>query len=127
MPAYLKPGLRVPVWLNVDEHDDPRPTFYSRVLTMPEQEALGEAIDTMHASTDQTTADLFARGRALLCEYIDSWEHLPADFSFELLSYAEVRQLLHKIAYGQFTDPVEKKECERPPSSAAENCAESAA
>lgn len=109
MPAYCKPGLRVPVWLEIDKDDNPRPTFFSRVLTMAEQEELGNAIDALHDDTSQTTGELFGKACELLEKYIDGWEHLPEDFEFRKLSYAEVRQLLNRVAFGQFLEPIEKK------------------
>ena len=110
------------MWLEIDRQDDPRPTFYSRVLTMHEQQELGTAIDAMHEDREQSTAELFERGQDLLASYIDGWEHLPEDFSFAKLSYAEVRQLLNKVAYGQFLEPVEKKDLELRPSFVAGSC-----
>lgn len=128
MPAYLQPGLRVPVWLRIDEKVEPRPQFWSRVLTMAEAVELGGAIDDMHEDVEGlTTRQLFDRGQELLKQYVDGWEHLPEDFTLDQLMYSELRELLIAISAHQWLEKIEKKELESRPSYVQANCASAAA
>ena len=112
MPLYLKPNMRAAISLRIDEHDDPRPTFYARALSMDEQIALGNKIDEMHSPevvANKTLSQLFDDAIQLLERYIDDWDNLPDDFSLRNLTYHEVRELLSKVAYGQSLNFEEKK------------------
>lgn len=108
MPVYLKPGVRVALVLDIDQKDDPKPTFFAKALTKAEQIELGELIDRLHEGVE-TTEQLLAKAYQLLDRYIDCWENLPDDFSLENLVYAEVRELLRKLQFGQSLTFEEKK------------------
>ena len=111
MPIYAKPAMRAKIWLDVDEHDEPRPVFYSRALTLEQQIELSDAIDALHQDLEGiTNREFFERGLRLLGESIDSWEHMPEGFELRLLSYSEIRELLRKVAYAQSLTFAEKKD-----------------
>jgi hypothetical protein len=109
VPCYMRPGLRAPVWLDADKDITPRPTFYSKALTMDGQLKIAGVLDRLTTDPDVTTEQLFDDACEALAEVIDSWDNMQEPFSFRMLSYNEARELLRKVAYAQGLTFEEKK------------------
>ena len=115
MPISLEPNLKFPVVLDsdADKPADVRPTFYSRSLTMREQQKLSEEMD--ESLRDKTTEQIFKATCDLLKKYLAGWANM-GPFAFEdcdvqaLLSHNEARELLRKILANQFVQADEKKD-----------------
>ena len=115
MPISLEPNLKFPVVLDsdADKPADIRPTFYSRSLTMREQQKLSEEMD--ESLRDKTTEKIFQATCDLLKKYLAGWANM-GPFAFEdcdvqaLLSHNEARELLRKILANQFVQADEKKD-----------------
>jgi hypothetical protein len=114
MPIALEPNQRFPVVLDSDAEKpaESRPTFFSRSLTMREQQRLSEEMD--ESIRDKTTQQIFDATCELLKKYLVGWSNMGA-FAFEdcdlasLLSHNEARELLRKILANQFLQHDEKK------------------
>lgn len=115
MPISLEPNLKFPVVLDsdADKPADVRPTFYSRSLTMREQQKLSEEMD--ESIRNKTTDEIFRSTCELLKRYLAGWSNM-GPFAFEdcdvqsLLSHNEARELLRKILANQFVQADEKKD-----------------
>jgi len=114
MPIALEPNLKFPVVLDsdADKPVESRPTFYSRSLTMREQQKLSEEMD--ESLQNKTTDEIFQATCKLLKKYLVGWSNMGS-FAFEdcdlqsLLSHNEARELLRKILANQFLQHDEKK------------------
>lgn len=126
MPASCDPNARKAIWLKYDENAKPRPTFFVKVLTERDALELAEAIDRWHQlPIEDESLDLawvYDRGRQLIRQYVQEWEHMPEHFKLEMLDVAEMRELLGKILWSVGLSAVEKKDCESQHSSEQESC-----
>jgi len=115
MPISLEPNLKFPVVLDsdADKAADVRPTFYSRSLTMREQQKLSEEMD--ESLSKNTTNEIFDATCELLRKHLIGWVNMGS-FVFgesdvqSLLSHNEARELLRKILANQFVQADEKKD-----------------
>ncbi len=119
MPVFLEPGQKYPVVLDCDKDKTPCPTFYAKSQSMRGQLAIGQVLDAWTES-DETLERLFEMTREKLAEVVIGWsgmvdpttqQEIPfsPDSFVDVLSYAEARELLTKVAYNRHFDAVEEK------------------
>ena len=110
MPVYLKPGAEAPIWLDADENEDPRPTFFCQALTLDEQIEAADEYDEMVKITAPTThRELMERPLAMFRSYLLRTANLPDDFELRFLQYGELRELIRKLLYSQALGAEQKK------------------
>lgn len=121
MPVALEPGVRLPIVLEIDE-DKPeatRPTFYVRALSRRQCGQFMERYDARFEGDNVTQAVVSQRLQALLEDLIIGWDNMRAPdgaaipFSseaiFDVLSDAEIRELILRCQMARYLKPEEKK------------------
>lgn len=124
MPIFLEPDQSYPIVLRSDQHKpvESRPVFLARSQSMRSHERIARVIEALTSQTDKTAEQLFGEITDELARVLVGWNNMvhpetgPIAFSreaiYDVLSYAEARELLMKIMYNQHMEPDEKKSSE---------------
>jgi hypothetical protein len=117
MPISLEPDQRFSVVLDSDK-DKPaesRPTFFAKSQSMRGQKALADVLDRLTEDPDVTVEELFEDAVDALAKVLTGWKHMGnVEYSrealYDVLTYAEARELIRKVSYNQHITTDEKKD-----------------